>query len=228
MMTATRRTVAIGLALLVGACMSTGHDFVRPDVSSLVLGQTTVADAIAKIGPPTTRNSSHSLNPVQGNPALEARPGVKVTSIPGTNETLVYSYIHTAVPGVIVGPVVGGSRSLSLSFWNDHLVAYSFESSFETDSTRFDESAANAFVEGKTTRSEVLNQLGRPTGEAIYPYGLLKEGMRSVTYRSVIRETKGWMPSATETTIHNKTLRLVFDASDKLVERRLNTFVTGN
>jgi len=222
-----RRSVVAGLSLLVGACHSYGKDFVRPDTSSLVLGQTTVAEAIVKIGPPTSQSVQHNLNPANSLPAYESKEsGFKQSSLTGTVHLLSYSYLYTESPGVIVGPSSTNSRRLALLFWNDRLSSYSFESSFEADSTNFDEAKLGQFVSGQTTRSDVVKELGRPTGESIYLTGA-KKGMRTLTYVSYRRETKGWIAGARETSISRKTARLVFDSSDKLVEQTLQTGFTG-
>ena len=53
------RSFALALVLLMAACASVGRDFPRLDPESLVFGQTTSSEVIAKFGPPQSR-SRHS------------------------------------------------------------------------------------------------------------------------------------------------------------------------
>jgi hypothetical protein len=216
-----------GLLALSGCTSSSGKDFARPDAASLVLGQTTVADIVAKIGAPTSRNVQHSLNPassVQG--SAVSNSGFRLSPVPGTIETLTYSYNYGQTPMVYSGPTSKNARKLELTFWNDHLVYYSFESSFDVDSTDFDESKFDSLVQGQTTVSDVINLVGRPTGEAIYPSGP-KQGTKQLIYRYLKRDTKGWIVGPRETSITRKTARLTFDASDKLIEHELRASFSG-
>ena len=142
-------------------------------------------------------------------------------------ETLNYRYSFTAIPGLLVGPVNTHAKQLNLTFWDDHLVYYNFESGFSADSTSYDENKASAFVIGKTTRSEVLQALGRPNGEAIYPR-VAKTDTRMLIYGSLSQDSKGWAPTVTEFVVTRKIARFLFDSSDKLVDRDQQSMFTGN
>ena len=220
-------SLVTGLLLIVSACTS-GRDFVRPDPSQLVLGQTTVADVTGKIGPPTSRQVRQNLNPA---PVAERRdnpnPGFKPASVAGTIESLIYRYSVASAPGIVVGPMKSSSRLLLLYFWNDRLIFYSFNSGFSADSTNFDEQKAISFVKGQTTLSDVIRELGRPSGEGIYPY-VAAEGARILVYRHVSTESSGLLPSATESVTRYKTAQFLFDSSGRLMDSYNQTTFTGH
>lgn len=218
--------IASGLILAAGGC-SSGRDFVRPDQSSLIPGQTTITDVVAKIGPPTSRSVRHSLNPA---PA-EARtanqpPGFKPASVAGTIESLTYSFSASVTAGVIVGPVSHNTRLLNLTFWDDRLIFYSYSSGFSADSTNFDEGKISSFVPRQTTRAEVIGVLGRPSGEGIYPY-VANEGTKMLIYSYAFTESSGIRPLRTESVTTVKTARFLFDASDKLIDSYKQTYFGG-
>jgi hypothetical protein len=211
---------------LIG-CASSGKDFVRPDPSSLVLGQTTIADIVSKQGPPTSRVVRHSLNPAPGpQQADEQGPAFKPASVAGTIETLIYRYSYTAAPGLVVGPMNTRSRQLVLTFWNDRLIYYNFDSSFSRDSANFDENKALSFVPGQSTRLDVMRELGPPSGEAVYPF-IAKKGTRMLVYEHVSTEASGLTPGTTESVTRRTTARLLFDPSDKLIDSYKRTVFFG-
>lgn len=220
-------SVVGGFLLIVSGC-SSGRDFARPDPSQLVLGQTTIADITGKIGPPTSRQVRQNLNPA---PVAERRdnpnPGFKPASVAGTIESLVYRYSVTSAPGIVVGPMKSSSRLLLLYFWNDRLIFYSFNSGFSADSTNFDEQKALSFIKGQTTLSDVIRELGRPSGEGIYPY-VSAEGTRTLVYRYVSTESSGLLPTATESVTRYKTAQFLFDSSGRMMDSYNQTTFTGH
>jgi hypothetical protein len=220
--------VATCLFLALSGCVSRGKDFVRPDPNSLLLGQTTIADVIGKQGPPTSRVERHSLNPAPSRQQVGERdPAFRPASVAGTIETLMYSYVYTAAPGIVVGPISTRSRHLVLTFWNDRLIYYSFDSSFGQDSANFDENKALSFVIGQSTRSDVIRELGPPSGEAVYPF-IAKEGTRLLIYQHVSSEASGATPVTTESVTRRKVARFLFDSSDKLIDSSRQTSFFGN
>ncbi|HET6220858.1 MAG TPA: hypothetical protein VFE11_01780 [Dongiaceae bacterium] len=214
--------------MALAACTSRGKDFTRPDPASLVLGQTTLAEATVRFGPPTSRTVRRSLNPasIQQNPG-SAFPIATTAKVAGTIDSLSYSYIEITTPGLVVGPRHSHSKSLFLAFWDERLVMYSFSSSFSRDSVSIDENRIRAFVRGQTTRADVLQALGPPTGEAIYPF-VEKEGTRLLIYQQVTSDSSGATPLTTETVTRRKSFRLLFDAADRLIDSTQQTSFMGN
>jgi hypothetical protein len=212
------------LALALAACTSRGKDFARPDPAGLVLGQTTLADAIARFGPPTARTVRRSLNPAPiQEDARNPFPVSTAAQVAGTIEGLSYSYTTVEMPGVVFGAKSSQHKLLFLAFWNDRLVMYSFTSSFTKDAVSFDANRAQAFVRGRTTRPDVIQTFGPPTGEAIYPF-VKDDGTRLLLYQEVSSRASGATLSTTETVTRRKTLRFLFDASDRLVDSSQQTF----
>jgi hypothetical protein len=224
-----RRVALIAcLAVALAACVSRGKDFNRPDPAALVLGQTTLAEATVRFGSPTSRIVRRSLNPA---PVQESAGSPFPISTParvaGTIEALFYSYTTVAMPGVVVGPISSQHKHLFLAFWNERLVMYSFTSSFTKDAASFDANRAQAFVRGRTTRADVVQVFGPPTGEAIYPF-VKDEGTRLLLYQEVSSQASGATPATTETVTRRKTLRFLFDASDRLIDSTQQTSFMGN
>ena len=208
---ALSRCVAVALVFLAAACSSHGKDFQRPDPAALVLGQTTKADVIARLGPPEKRTAG-DINGVVAD--KDKRPaGFRSATVEGDIERLSYSYTKAGAGG---GGLVGYGRHLFVGFWNDKLVYYLFTSSFKEDTSAFNEARASSFVRGKTTRDEVIAALGRPGGEGIYP-AVAKPGTRMISYLYT------YLAVGSGTTLIIKHLDLLFDASDRLLETYLFT-----
>jgi hypothetical protein len=210
------RVVAFALVLLAAAaCASVGRDFPRMDPGSLVFGQTTISEVLAKYGPPYSRTRRSSDSPSAGSQVAndELPAGMRRASIPGDIESLTYVYAHAASTGVTMA---ANSRLLALSFWNDKLISYSYISNFAEDSTNFDESRLSSFVRGTTTRTDIQRELGRPGGEGVYPF-VANPGNRTLSYQYVSNtKSSGFISRTTETS--SKTVRFLFDPSDRLIE----------
>lgn len=138
--------VAIALAMTVVACAGTKFD--RVQNNELVLNSTTEQQITSNLG----------------------RPGSVTTSIQNEKKIrhIVYSYATSlTAPGVVAG--VPSSRAQSFSFFDNKLVGYQYISNFLADRTDFDEAAVLSFKEGVTTRADVIQKLGEPTGQSVYP-----------------------------------------------------------
>jgi hypothetical protein len=211
--------VGIFIMLLVGGCATSGRDYGRAQPDSLILGQTTTAEAIAKYGQPTARSmQSGSAPATRGSAAGTPRPaGLQPAPVAGDIVSLRYSFAQASRPGLLVGPAVAQVRVLALSFWNDKLIAYVFASSFDDDTTNFDEGKAASFVRGQTTRAEIIRQLGRPSGEGIYPH-VANQGTRMITYLYVSNDSAGPSIIGQRRVVSVKQFQYLFDASDRLIE----------
>lgn len=143
-------------ALLVAGC--TGRDFVKPAPESLSLGVTPQDEVVAKYGQPY-RQSTEILSGA-GAPNAAVRPA-------GTYNHLVYYYADRAALMLPGGRAT--ERLLGFDFWNGKLYGYNFLSNFNSDSSNFDESKATQMERGRSTTDEVLDLLGPPTGQGVYP-----------------------------------------------------------
>jgi len=95
-------------------------------------------------------------------------------------------YTHT---GEKFNPQTGDEQKVAFfTFMDGVLVNHGFVSNFPEDSTDFDLSKVDNIVENKSTRQDVENLLGKPTGEAIYPF-LQNPELRRLSYQSYSRPT---------------------------------------
>jgi hypothetical protein len=214
------RSAVFALVLLAAACASVGRDFPRPEPDSLVFGQTTISEMIGKYGPPQgrTKRSSDSAAAIDQANNSELPAGLRRAAVSGDIESLTYLYARAASTGTSAS---ASSRLLSLSFWNDKLISYAYVSNFAGDNTNFDESKISSFIRGKATRSDILRELGRPGGEGVYPF-IANQGNRTLSYQYVSNtRSSGFISRTTETS--TKSVRFLFDASDKLIETYTST-----
>ena len=142
--------------LILAGC-SAGKDFVRPSPDSLKLGQTTYAQIVQLMGAPS-KIQKVILNNGE------------------TVDELSYVYATGSLPGGIAT-----ARSMNLGTNKEILVSKIFLSSFKEDSTDFESDKVTSIKNGKTTKEDILNWFGNPSGEGIYPFAKLKDG-RSLTY----------------------------------------------
>ena len=140
------KTILAG-ALAVALLGCAGKDFVRPDSATLKNGETTYAQATERFGKPFSEGSA-------------TKNDKTVKSI---------SYAYASLGGRPAKEGVVPARAMALYFYNDTLVGYEFLSSWAEDSTDFDESKVNQIVKGSTTRAEVVQLFGKPSGYAIHP-----------------------------------------------------------
>jgi hypothetical protein len=217
------------LALVLVAC-SRGKDFPRPDAASLRLGQTTTAELIAQAGPPAARAVRHSLNAAPAVTAsVDLDPALKAASVAGTVETLTWHFARSS-PNVLYAPTDVRARQLTAIFWNDHLIYYNYTSSFANDSSNFDENRAMSFARGQATPAEVVQALGPPSGEAIYPY-IAHDGGRLLLYDYLTTQTSARVPlgpARSERVTQRKLARLLFDPAGRLIDSSRQTIFVGS
>lgn len=202
--------------LFVTGCNSEGRDFARPPGNILALGITTPADMLVTYGEPTERFEERAdvalLNSFD---QLRSRPdGLRRALFKGNVERLRYSFSRATMVAMS-DQATARIRLLDLSFWNGKPVAYNFSSSFNEDSTDFDEAKVQGVVRGRTTVGEVLNSLGTPGGQAIYP-AVARQGTRQYVWQYV---SAG--PRRGQTTL--KRLELLFGPTDRLEQIYLVT-----
>jgi hypothetical protein len=141
-MKAVIRTLTIATVVaLLSAC---ANEIVRPAPGTFALGKSEMKDVIGLMGEPSSRDE------VLVN-------GEKVQTI---------TYVKTEeVPGGSIAP----QRTLLYSFYDGTLVGQEFQSSFSNESTLFDEKKIAEIIRGKSTKSDVIEALGEPAGEMIFP-----------------------------------------------------------
>lgn len=142
---ARRSIVVLWAAALLSGCA--GTNFKKPEPSSLTLGRSTASDVVAVMGTP--RQTSEGLKNEQ-----------KIRS-------LHYSYATTV--GSPKYPGVVPARAMIFTTYENVLVAQEFLSSFAEDTTDFDTSRVQEIKKGTTTRADVIQLMGKPSGEAIFP-----------------------------------------------------------
>ena len=173
---------------------SSGTDFKRPDPTTLQLGKTTEREIRERFGEPRREGS-----------LIRNEKRVK---------TLSYSYAEAA-------PYVEkvSARAATFSLYEGTLVGHDYSSSFSDDKTNFEDSSVDRIKNGKTTSAQVIDLLGTPTGEFIYPLAKLQDG-RAYVY-SYSRTDKG--PFGSSLRIQQKTLVVNIDASGLVVDVTLTT-----
>jgi hypothetical protein len=157
-----------------------GRDFVRPDAQGLKNGETTYAQVMATMGQPRQEGT-----------ALKNEKTVKTAS-----------YAYASLGGKPLHEGVTAARAAGLYFYNDVLVGHEFISSWAEDHTDFDETKIDRIVKGRTTRSEVLTLLGKPSGYYVYP--LIKSPTGEAAVYAYL-EVRGFKP-------FRKLLIVTFDA----------------
>jgi hypothetical protein len=133
------------VVILLAGCA--GKDFVRPTSETFRLNETTYAQVVQQMGEPKKSGE------VEKN-------GKYVRSI---------SYSYASTGGASAEKGVIPARALLYFFHNGVLVGQSFQSSFKSDNTNFDETKIDRIIKGKTTRSEVIKLLGRPSSSMVAP-----------------------------------------------------------
>jgi hypothetical protein len=178
MSTALRFLIVISTITSLYGCA--GRDFVRPDAQGLKNRETTYAQVLASMGQPRQEGS-----------VIKNEKTVKTAS-----------YAYASLGGKPLHEGVTAARAASLYFYNDTLVGHEFISSWADDHTDFDETKIDRIVKGKTTRSEVLTLLGKPSGYYVYP--LIKSPTGEATVHAYL-EVRGFTP-------FRKLLIVTFDA----------------
>src|SRR4051812_27443631 len=138
-----RAVLVVCCAVLFG-CATVGRDFVQPDASELVLGQTTKSEVIAKYGPPREDRTVSAQLKSPGEKPGEVKPDAPS----GLYTRVRYSFVNP------MGEADGGvspQRAANFWFWNDKLVGYEYLSSFKADATNFREEAISRIERNKTT-----------------------------------------------------------------------------
>jgi len=178
--------VLVGPLVLVG-CMSS--NFVRPDDDTFKLGKATRSQVIEKMGQPQTTGE-----------LISKTTGKKLT---------VVRYSHAT-------PQLWGVKLLVYYFHDGVLVARNFSSSFPQDRTDWNESKVDDLIKGKTTRSEVLDMLGPPSGAYIWP-AVSKTSGEAIGYHYTSFTSK-FTAFGNKLSRHRKDLLITFDEKDRILD----------
>jgi outer membrane protein assembly factor BamE (lipoprotein component of BamABCDE complex) len=179
---------ALGVAVALTGCA--GTNFKRPEPQALQVGKSTSADVTRVMGPPSQTGES-------------LRNGTKL-------KVARYAYAEGASAGMYPGVVP--ARAMALLTSDNLLVAQEFVSSFKDDATDFDDSKVTAILKGKSTRAEVLALMGKPSGDAVYPF-IRNQGESALLYSYA--QAKG---SVFDMKFHSKMLVVSFDAADVVTD----------
>ncbi len=130
--------------IMVGCATATvGKDFTRIPDNALTLGKTTYYDIVKRHGEIT-------LKEVRKNDFV-----LKMGS---------YSLAKANVNNELIP-----QKSQNFWFYNDILVGYNYNNSFEGDRTDFDSELRAKIKIGESSINDVIHLLGPPTGKSIYP-----------------------------------------------------------
>lgn len=172
------------LAFIFVLTACAGKDFVRPSSETFQLGKTNYSQVIDKMGEPrkivdTLKNEKSVKN---------------------------ITYVYATSGGEPLEEGVIPVRALTYSFHNDTLVGQVFLSSFKSDNSNFDSTKVELIKKGKTTRTEVIQMLGKPTALFISPMVKATSGEAiGYTYQT----TRGGVYSGFK--FFNKNLQISFD-----------------
>jgi hypothetical protein len=180
-MRAINRLIAAAALFALAGCA--GTDFVRPNTEELKVGQASYAQVLKRMGPPRQEGT-----------VLKNDKNVKTAT-----------YAYASVGGEPRRAGVTPARAQSFYFYNDVLVGHEFISSWKADHTDFDESRIQSIFKGKTTRAELVQLMGPPSGAQVYPMIKPEKG-DAATYSYV--ETSG---SAFNLKFYRKILVVTFD-----------------
>ena len=132
----------VSFTFLIISCASVGETFNYQKRNSLVLGKTTIAEAIQQLGKPAIKS-------------------VKTNS-KGNFNIIQYAFAKANMGGA-------ASRVLLLEFKDNKLNAKIYNSAFKEDNTEFNFFQHQNIKVGQSNQEEVLLGLGTPSGMAIYP-----------------------------------------------------------
>ena len=165
-------------------CSTTGNKFNYQNRMNLELGVTSINDAIKLVGKPEETKT--------------------VSNYEGNYKILTYIYTY--------GDIAGGAaiRLLYLEFKDDKLNAHLYSSDFKEDKTEFDFSKSKNLKVGQSSKDDVEQLLGEPSGKAICP--------------STLRDYPKKCQNATE--IWSWTYTNVYQEYDNFNTRTMSTYIS--
>lgn len=183
-----RVIIAVVATAFIAGCA--GTDFQKLETGQLAYGIDTPETIKQKLGKPY-REGTTTINEKQ-------------------YKTISYAYASTGGSAAYKG--VTAARSQGFYFFQGKLVGHEFSSSWEIDSTDFDESKVSEIKEGTTTLQEVIELFGNPNGEYVYPLSKNENEMAKIYLYS---QTKG---SAFSLKFYRKVLVVTHDENGIITE----------
>jgi len=117
-------------------------------------------------------------------------------------------YVYASAGGKPHRDGVTAARAIGFYFYDGTLVGHEFISSWAEDHTDFDDGKIKDIIKGRTTRAEVTQLLGKPSGSYIFPLVKASTGDAAVyAYQQVKRFTP-----------FSKMLAVVFDAAGTVTD----------
>ena len=185
-----KKILAASLLVSLLAACAAGRQVVKLEDETLVLGSTTYDQVVTSHGEPRSRGTM-----TQNGVPLRTATYSHAVAVPFTTKL--------------------AFRTMVFVFQGNTLVSYDYISSFEDDKNAvdLDEEKVKQIAKGDK-KSKVLEILGKPTGEAIYPVASVTGGsLVRYSYMSTYR-----IPFNPRPRITRKTLRVSFDADDVVTE----------
>jgi outer membrane protein assembly factor BamE (lipoprotein component of BamABCDE complex) len=144
-----QKVIWLGFVLIIFTGCSAGLKFSTPTAELLVLNKTTYSQVIASLGKPFSTTNT-TINEIQ----------VKYIQY-------YYADKYPNFPPVFKGTIP--ERTLTCYFLNDTIVYFNYISSFLSDNTYFHPDKPDMLKEG-SSKQEVINVLGNPSGEQTFPF----------------------------------------------------------
>lgn len=161
-----KKLIPIVIVSVIAGCAA-GVNFKKMEENQLVLGNTTKGQIVSTMGKANGKGTN-TFN------------GIEL-------EILNYAFAKAGAGGAAF-PGLTPARSQGFLFRDGILVGKEYTSSFAVDSTYFDVSKAKTIVKGQL-RAEVVQLMGEPRGEYIYP---LVEDKQGYAYVYMFTQTKGF------------------------------------
>ena len=158
--------VVVFAMFMVGCAGTAGTSFQKLEINQLVYGSDTQESIKQKLGEPYKEGA--------------------VTKNDTQFKTMSYAYSSTGGDAAYKDVIAG--RSQGFYFNNNKLVGHEFTSTWALDSTDFDESKIGNIKKGTTTVQQVVELLGKPGGEYVYPL-VTNETEKAKVY--LYQQTKG-------------------------------------
>ena len=199
MLSTKRLHVPCLAVLVVSGCM--GSSFSRQDDGKFVLGHTTYTQVIAEMGPPLSTQSGEARDPRREEFEIAHYESSAYFEEPGNRQDTYATSIQDYI------------------FYKDVLVGRAFVSSNEKDSLNWNKFKVDDLVKGRTTRSEVIKMLGRPSAAFIWPAVAKTSGEAVGYYHCSMVVSQSWVAMNKATAQrHRKQLLITFDDNDRIAD----------
>ncbi|RJF88135.1 hypothetical protein D3874_14840 [Oleomonas cavernae] len=150
-----------------------GKDFAPPDPTRLTLDVTTETQVVAVTGTPGAR-AERILPEPTAQQLVEVKTAFDSVPVAGAYRRIGYYHDASGIRSRTV-------KKAYFTFWNGVLVEYSYEASTPGLAASFAQNRVAELKRGVTTRSDLINLFGQPTGEATYPM-IRDRGSRLLSY----------------------------------------------